>query len=185
MWKRMLKPGLLGGVTLMVWAFVANGILGFNSRIRMKRLADERAVYAALERYVTVPGGYAVNPEAAAGGVFPAGEPVFSVQYSGFGHEAAGRLVFFELAIAFLSAFLVAGLLSMASDRVRSSFARRLAFVTGIGVFAAVSGELTRYGIGGYPAGAALLLAANVVVAWTLAGLVMAWSMPPAGPAKS
>lgn len=176
--KRILLTGLWGGITIMAWTFIANGLLGFNARIRMNRIPDEAAVYQVLKEHVIAPGAYTVNPEVEPGSGFPAGEPVFRVHYSGFGHEAAGRLVLVETGIAFVSAVLIALLLSLASDRVLSRYSGRVLFVALIGLFAAVFGELTKYGIGGYPLGSTLLLGANSLIAWTLAGLVMARSMP-------
>lgn len=50
----------------------------------------------------------------------------------------------------------------------------------------AIVRDLADIGIGGYPARTALLLAANNVASWTLAALVMAWSMrAPAKPAAA
>ena len=177
MLKRILAAGALGGVVLMLWAFVANGIFGFTSRMRMGRIPDERAVYLVLKEHIREPGLYIANPEPVPDVGFPEGEPVFAVHYAGMGHEAAGRLLFVEPAWAFLSTLLAAALLSMTSERVLSRYARRVLFLVLVGFLLALWGNLTRYGIGGYPLGAALLLAANDLAAWAAAGLAMAWPM--------
>jgi hypothetical protein len=183
--KRILLCGLLGFVTIMAWTFVANGLFRLTSSIRMNQLPDEPAVYQVLKQYVTEPDGYTVNPEGIPGVGYPPGEPVFKVLYSGFGHEAAGRLFFLEAGIALASTLLVALLLSMASEAVLSRYWRKVLFVVIVGAFVVVFGDLTDYGIGGYPLRSALLMGLNSLVMWTLAGLVMARFMTPettAGP---
>lgn len=183
--KRILVTGLLGFVTIMVWTFLANGLLRVTYSIRMNQLPDEAVVYEVLKQHVTEPNGYTVNPEVVPGEGYLLGEPVFKVLYSGFGHEAAGRLLFVEAGIGLVSALLVALLLSMASDRVLSRYWRKVLFVVIVGAFVVVFGDLTEYGIGGYPLRSALLLGVNSLVMWTLAGLVMARFMTPVTPAVS
>lgn len=174
MLQRVLVAGILGAIVLMAWTFVAGAILGFNVKVRMNRIPNERAVYSVLKENVVAPGAYVVNPEVVPGTGFPFGEPVFGLQYAGFGHEAAGRMVFAYPAILFVSSILVAGLLSMTSRRVLSRYSIKVLFVVGIGVLFAAFGELTKFEIGGYPAKSALLLAAYDIISWTLAGLVIA-----------
>jgi len=78
---------------------------------------------------------------------------VFGVTYSGMGHEAAGRMMPVEVGLAFVAALIVAGLLSLASDRVLSTWLRRTGFVAAIGLLLAAAADLSRFGIGGCPAG--------------------------------
>jgi hypothetical protein len=177
MLKRILLSGVLGGVVLLLWTMVTNGLFGFTARLEMKRIPNERAVYAVLKDNIVEPGAYLANPEPMPDGPFPPGQPVFGIRYGGMGHEAAGRLFFIEPALIFLAAMLAAGLLAMTSARILSRYSRKVLFVVLVGLLLAVYGDLSKFGIGGYPANAALLLAANHAVAWTLAGLVMAGSM--------
>ena len=88
-----------------------------------------------------------------------------------------------QLVLTFAASLLVAGLLSMASSEILAQYSRRVAFIICIGLLLAISGDLPKYGIGGYPASSALLLAANHVLSWSLAALAMAWSMPSPGDA--
>jgi len=179
MLKRTLLSGALGFVVLVIWTFVANGVFGFANRVEMNRVPDEQRVHAMLEETITEPGAYVVNPQPVPDTGFPAGEPVFGVVYAGFGHESAGRMVFVNLGVGLAASLLTAGLLSMASAKVLARYWRRVLFVVAIGALIAVFRDLARFGIGGHPAGTALLLAGNTVVAWTLMGLAMAWSMRP------
>ena len=177
MLKRIAVSGALGFVAMFLWTFVSNAIFGFANRVEMNRIPNEPEVYRVLKENISAPGAYLANPSLTPEGRFPDREPVFSVRYSGMGHEAAGRMVFIEPAIALVAAILAAGLLSMASPRILSRYSRRVLFVVVIGLLLAVFGDLAKAGIGGYPARTALLLAARDVVSWTLAALVMAWSM--------
>lgn len=179
MLRRVLLSGTLGFIVLLAWTVVANAIFGLRARVELNRLEDERRVYDVLKESITAPGVYVVNPAPTADGRFPAAEPVFSVVYTGFTHDAAARSFWAELATGLVSALLVAALLSHASPRVLARYVSRLLFVACLGLFVGVAGELTR----GYPLASSVLLATNTVISWTLAGLVMAGLMRPGRPA--
>ena len=171
--RRVVVSGVLGAIVLIVWAFIANAILGLGPGISMRTVANERQVYDLLKANVEAPGGYIVNPPLDQSGAFTGGEPVFSLRYSGVGHESAGIMLLFELAIAFIAAMIAAALLWIASDRVRSSYLRRVMFFSTIGLLIGIFSDLTHFGIGGHPLSSALLLAANSLVSWTLVGLAV------------
>jgi len=179
--KRVIVAGLLGGVVMIVWTFVVNGILGFGARIDMKPIPTERQVYESLKEHIAEPGRYICNPELTSEGRFPDGEPVFSILYGGMGHESAGGLMIVGLVVFLLAPMIGAWMLSQTSERVLSSFCRKVIFFVGIGLLFAVFGDLTNYGIGNYPLGDALALAANDIVVWTLVGVVVAWRITPRG----
>jgi len=183
MLKRIVGSALLGLVVLFVWAFVVNGILGFTLRMEMKPVSNEPEVYRVLKENVVSPGAYMVNPALTPEGQFPGGEPVFSLRFSGMGHEAAGRMVFVGPAILLVALLLAAGLLAMASPRVLCRYPLKVLFLAVLGLLLAVFANLTKIGIGGYPVHTALLLAARDFVSWTLAGLVMAWPLRAPGDA--
>jgi hypothetical protein len=172
--KRVIVAGVLGAVALMVWTLVSNGIFGFNARLRMNSVQNERAVYEVLKANVIAPGAYVVNPEPVPEKGYPFEEPVFGLHYAGFGHEVAGRMALFHPAILLVSSLLVALLLSMTSSSVLSRYWFKVLFVVVIGGLFAVFGDLTKFEIGGYPARTALLIAAYDIVTWALAGLVIA-----------
>jgi ABC-type Na+ efflux pump permease subunit len=183
MLKRIVGPAALGLLVMFVWTFVVNGIFGFTLRVEMNRIPNEPEVYRVLKENVVAPGAYMANPALTPEGQFPGGEPVFSVRTSGLGHEAAGRMVFVGPAIMFVALLLAAGLLSMASPRILSRYSLRVLFLVVLGLLLAVFANLTKIGIGGYPVHTALLLAARDVGSWTLAGLVMAWTLRAPGDA--
>jgi hypothetical protein len=179
MTRRILLPGLLGGLVMVVWAFVVNGMLGFNASINMKPIPEERLVYEVLKQHVTEPGRYACNPAITESRVFPDGEPVFSVLNGGVGHEAAGALMLAQLPVFFILPILAVWMLSHSGIRILSSYGRKVLFFSAIGLLIGVSGHLTDFGIGSYPLQNAVVLTAHDTALWTVAGLVMAWRIRP------
>ena len=183
--KRVASAGILGGVVLIVWTFVVNGILGFQASIDMKRIAAERQVYETLREHIVDPGRYICNPEVTPEGRFPDGEPVFSVLYGGVGHESAGALMVVGLMVFLLAPIIAAWMLSQTSERVVASYPRKVLFFVAIGLLFALFIDLTNFGIGRYPINNAVILAMNHIVVWTLVGLVIAWRFKPERPAST
>lgn len=177
--RNVIVAGVLAGLFVFVWYFVVNGILGFNSRINMKTLPEERLVYQTLRNHVAEPGRYAVNPRLTSDRRFPPHQPVFSVLYGGMGHEAAGRHALFSLPWFVILPLIVAWMLSLTSDRVLSSASRKVLFVGTIGLLLAVWSHLKNFGIGGYPLGDSLLMSLHDVVLWVCIGLILAWRIRP------
>lgn len=180
--RRVISAGLLGGVTLMLWTLVVDGMLGFRANIDMKQVTAEAQVYETLKEHIVDPGRYVVNPAVTADQPFPGDQPVFSVLYSGVGHEAAGRLMLVGLVVFLAAPMIAAWMLSQMSGRVLSSYARRVGVFVAIGLLFALFTDVASFGIGGYPLGDALKFAARHVVDWTLVGLVIAWRIGNARP---
>ncbi|NIN64410.1 MAG: hypothetical protein GTO63_06855 [Anaerolineae bacterium] len=177
--KRVITAGLLGGVVLIVWTFVVDGVFRLNASINMKQVAEERQVYEVLKQHIVDPGRYVVNPELTSERRFPGGEPVFSVLYGGVGHESAGSFMLVGLVVFLLAPLIGAWMLSQASGPVLSSYPRKVLFFVAIGLLFAIFTDLMSFGIGGYPIGDAIVLAGSHIVSWTLVGLVVAWRIRP------
>ena len=177
--KQLVISGLLGGVVFIILTFVVNVIFGFKSNMDMKQIPNERQVYEILKENIIEPGRYICNPELTSEKPFPDGEPVFSVLYSGVGHESAGRLMLIELVVFFLAPIIGAWMLSQTSRRFMSSYPRKVLFFAAIGLLFAVFSDLSKFGIGNYPLSDALILAAYNIAVWTIVGLVVAWRMKP------
>ena len=177
--KRVIVAGLLGGIVLIVWTFVINSVFHFQARIDMNELPAERQVYDLLNEQIAEPGRYICNPKLSDVGRFPEDEPVYSIFYSGVGHESAGQLLLLELAIFLATPIIAAALLAQSSPRVLASYPRKLLFFVSIGVLLALAGEVSDFGIGGYPLAEALLLALARLAAWTMVGLVVAGIIKP------
>ena len=176
--KKVIVAGLLGGLVMIGWTFVVNGILGFKVAVDMNEIPHERQIYEVLRAHVTEPGRYICNPGPTENG-YPPGEPVFSVLYGGVGHEAAGMLALVQLAIAFIAPMIAAWLLSLGSKRVLSRYWRKVIFFTALGLLLGLSGHLMEFGIGGYPLQSAMILVMHEIALWTAVGLVVAWKLKP------
>lgn len=177
--KRVFVSGLAGAVVLLVWTFVLNGIIGFNARLSMKQVPNEREVYTMLKTTITDPGRYLCNPALTPDGRFPDNEPVFGIQYSGAGHEAAGLGAILGLLQFLIVPMIGAWMLSMTSEHYRSRFFNRALFFVVIGVLVAITGDLNIFGIGGSPLSVALIFAVRTIVTWTVFGLAIALLMRP------
>ena len=173
MFKKIAVSGLLGMMVLMGWTLLVNGVFGLNRRINMRQVSDERTVYETLEESIVEPGRYILNPELTSSGVFPDGEPVFSVNYSGIGHESAGKVMLFQLAVYLLAPMIAAWMLSLTRTQILSSYPRRVLFFVATGLLIALFGDLLNFGIDRYSLGDALLVGASNLLAWTLVGLVV------------
>jgi hypothetical protein len=179
MWRRVIFPGLLGGLVMVVWAFVVNGVFGFKASIDLNRIPEERQVYEVLKRHVTEPGRYVCNPALTDDRVFPGGEPVFGILNGGMGHEAAGRNSLIQLPLFFILPMLAAWMLSRAGPSTLSSYGPKVLFFAVVGLTIGISSHLLDFGIGTYPPGSAVALFLHEVALWTVAGLVMAWRIRP------
>jgi hypothetical protein len=177
--KRIILAGLLGGAVFLVWFIIIDGILGFKRGIEMKQLINERWVYTFLSEHVTEPGRYVCNPEVLPEQGFPGEDPIFVVQYSGLGHADAGQEMLVGLIVMFLAPFLGAWVLANASSRILSGYCSRLLFFSGIGAVMSLFGIMARFSIGGYPLGDTLALTLHDLVAWVVAGIVIARLVKP------
>jgi hypothetical protein len=178
MLRRVLVAALLGWVVLTAWTFFVNGIMGFRSSIDMKQIPNERQVYETLKTNVVDPGRYICNPEPDSSG-FPANQPVFSIQYSGFGHESAGKESTVHPLSGLLAVLIATWMLSVTSGWVRARYFGRVLFFAAVGLLVAAYSVMTRFGIGGYSMNDTLLLSGHDVITWTLVGSVVAWRMTP------
>jgi len=178
--RKVFLAGLIGGLTLMVWAILVNGFFGFKYRIDMKQVPNEAQVYQVLKQNISEPGRYLCNPPLTESNTFPENEPVFSILYGGMGHEAAGPLsVILDFLYAFLTAVVCAWLLTMTSERIISSYFRKVFFVILIGLLFAVFSDLKKYGIGNYPLSDTLIMTCHNIIIWTVLGLVIGLIIKP------
>jgi hypothetical protein len=178
--KNIIISGLLGGLVLIVWMFLINGILGFRSQMDMKKISNEPQVYDILKENITVPGRYICNPDINTYDNFPEGEPVFSVLYSGMGHEAAGGMMVAKFLLYLLAPIIAAWLLSVSSETILSSYPKKVFFFMVIGLLIAIFSDLSSFGIGSYPFRDALFLAIHNIILWTIIGFVVGWRIKPA-----
>jgi hypothetical protein len=174
--KRVLVPGLLGVAVLIVWTLIVNGLLGFRSRMEMKRVPNESYVYAVLAVNVTEPGQYVANPDPLPDGSPDVDAAVYGILYSGIGHDRAGSMLLAQLLIV-LAPLLATWLLSQMPDVLLRSLPRKVLVFTTIGLVIALYVRLQEFGIAARTPGDAMRLAIHDVALWTVMGLVVGWRM--------
>jgi hypothetical protein len=180
MLKKVIIAGLFGGLTLIIWAILINVFFGFRYRIDMKKVPNEPQVYQILKENITEPGRYLCNPALNEANMFPENQPVFSIMYGGMGHEAAGPIsVILDFLYDFVTATLCAWLLSLTTERIISSYPRRVFFVIIIGLLFAFFSDIKKYGIGNYPLNDTLIMAFHNIILWTVLGLVLSLFIKP------
>jgi len=180
MLKKVIIAGLIGGLTLIIWAILIDGLFGFRYRIDMKKVPNEPQVYQILKENITEPGRYLCNPALTESNMFPENQPVFSILYGGMGHEAAGPLsVILDFIYAFITATLCAWLLSLTSERIISSYPQKVFFVIITGVLFAFFSDIKKYGIGNYPLNDTLIMTFHNIILWTVLGLVISLFIKP------
>lgn len=177
--KKVIIAGLAGGLTIIIWSFLVNGVLGLRHNVDMKEIPNERQVYELLKQSIANPGRYLCNPELTQSYTFPNNEPVYSIGYGGMGHEAAGKQELLSFILAIIAAATGAFLLSQTSEKIMLSYPRKVLFFAFIGLLVAILSDIGRYGIRNYPLGDALLLAVNDIALWTVVGLVIALLIKP------
>ena len=177
--KKTILAGLSGGILLLAWFSVVDGLIGFRRNVAMRELADERLVYAFLSEHIRTPGRYVLNPQVLPEHRFPGEEPIYSVQYSGLGHADAGQEMLAGLVIMIAAPLAGAILLANASGRVMSRYLTRFLFFSGIGFVMALFGIIERFGLASYPLADALALAGHDLGAWVVVGLWVAWMIRP------
>jgi len=183
--KPILIAGVVGGLVLFVWGFLSWAVLPWHNAT-MPNLPNEEAVIETLSASITATGVYQFPG-------MPANEADTQAWTEKFKRGPYGMLVYTVeganpmspkpfiggLILNFISATLVAYLLSLAANKL-SGYNQRVTFVALIGVFAALVSHITAWNWMYIPTGYSLVMAADIVIGWLLAGLVIAWRMKPA-----
>jgi hypothetical protein len=183
--KRILLAGILGGLTIFVWTFVAHEFLGLGE-VGVKEIPNEAAVMTAMQ--VSIPdGGFYIFPGL---GIGPkpsreqmnAAMPAYMKKYEKSGH---GVLIYHlpsgpfnfsvllgrEFGLNVLQALLAAWLLSCAASG--RTYAKRVAFVAVAGILAAISTNVEYWNWYDFPGNYVAAYMTTQVSAFILAGLVV------------
>ncbi len=169
---RILVAGMLGGVAMYAWSAVAH-MVGPLGQAGFSTIANEAAVTTVLQSELKAPGLY-IFPGAMAGpqATGPSGILAYSPTPNEFSLDKLGL----EAAVEVLESIVAAVLLSVTA---LVGYLRRVAFVTGVGVAAALASDPSLTIWYGFPT--AYLGAAIVVnlVGYLVAGLVIAAILKP------
>jgi hypothetical protein len=182
MTKRVILAGILGGILLFNWGFVAHMVLPIGE-MGVHMLPDEAAVVGTIRSTVKGPGFYVFPGMDMSGKASeseqqawaerakqgPVGVLIVRPQGSEF---VMGPLLLTELGTNIVSSLLAALLLSQV--RVGASYWTRVGLVTLLGLFAFVTVVVPYWNWYSFPADFVASEAIEHVVGWFVAGLAMA-----------
>jgi hypothetical protein len=183
MTKDIMISGVLGGVVMFVVMLACRLFLSGVGNSGFRTMPGQGQIHAALKERISEPGTYVCPylPPNERSALFPdyLNEPIFAVTYRGYTHATVPGFASVGILSFLLAPMAAAWLLSQASDKVLSTYSRKLLFVTTLGLFIAVSTDLLRTLTEEQPFPAALRMAVVSLITWALIGLVLAWRIKP------
>lgn len=192
--KQIIVAAILGAVVYFVWQMATWMLIPVHGPT-VAALPDEDIVRDALIQQQIESGVYIVphgnneedmmDPESEFMKRHQAG-PIFAVYYRKEGLDPMSASV---LGLGFLTDLLgvaiVASMLGCATHGTCRSYAKRVGFVTGFGVFLALMGHVSYYNWMHFEAYYTAMFIVDAVVGWLLVGLVVAAIIRPATVAPS
>ncbi len=184
--RRLLVAALLAAIVVTLWGVVSWTVLPWHSRV-LKGIPDGEPVTEVLAERVSGSGVY--HYPGAEGGADPGawaeryrrGPNIPFLVWSATGSDPLSRWLFVRgFILNLVAAFRGAALLAAATP-VLPGFGSRVLLVGLLAGFAAVQSRLTDWSWWRFPLDYSLVAAFDLVVGWTLAGLVLAWRIRPGG----
>lgn len=195
--KRILLAGILGGLTIFIWTFVAHEFLGLGE-VGIKEIPNEAAVLTTMQ--VTIPDaglyffpglGLGPNPSREQRN---AATPAFMKKYEKSAHGILiyhppsgafnfGLLLGREFGLNVLQGLLAAWLLACAAGG--RSYAGRVTFVAVAGVLAAISTNVEYWNWYDFPGNYVAAYMTTQISAFILVGLVIGALVKNIAPARS
>lgn len=185
--KRIVLAGLVGGVVYFVWGMAAWMFLGIHDT-SLQQLPDDSVVTGELTSRQLETGVYTVpfttdstemsDPESEFVKAHNAG-PIYTIYYNKEGAPPMGPDTLISgLVIDLFAVGLAACLLSSALADCRS-YARRVGFVIGLGIFVALAAHGAYWNWMRFPTAYTIHFIVDSVIGWTLVGLVIAAIVKP------
>ena len=185
---RILIAGVLGGAVYYVWGMMVWMVIPLHAPT-VNQFPNEDAVIEVLTAQNLETGVYSApgfadesdmsNPDSEFNKKHAKG-PIFSVYYHADGSPPMPTSMLLNgFLINFLAAAIAACLLSTVAGGCCGSYLNRGGFVTGLGVFVALIGHLSYWNWMYFPLDYTLGFVVDVVVGWSLAGLIMAAVVRP------
>lgn len=172
---RIVSVSFLSAVVLFIWGAVTLVFIPWHNHV-MLGVKDERAVLDVLRTQAVETGVYSVPIDHNS---YTATSPFAMIMYRpngmGMGHGGVMAVSF----ATYWLASLVAALLLPRNETW--SYARRVLFFVGLGVFTSLVAHVNNWTWMGYSPGYTLVAIFDLVVGWLLAGLVLARLLPRGG----
>lgn len=175
--KNILIAGLLGGLVIFVWLVLSRGPIPLSGDIPQP-IPNDKELHTTLTETIPEPGLYYLpggSEENQALYDDYGNEPLFMITNTGRTPNAFMGQFLFELLGIFIAPMIAAWMLSMTSEKILSTYSRRVLFVTVLGLFLALYGDIGSE----KPVSFTLLSSIGSLVTWALAGLVIAWRIKP------
>ncbi len=180
--KRVVIAGILGGVVIFLWGYLAHTVLGLGE-VGLKELSNEQAVVGALRASTSEPGFYFFPGVGMTTGASPeqmraamqktAGGPYGIVIWHPSGAEyITPRRLGVQFGLNVVQALFAAILLSCATGL--SSYVSRVGFVLLAGLLAALSTNIEYWNWYSFPSNYTLGYMATQIIGFLLAGFVVA-----------
>lgn len=176
--KKVLLASVLGGLTLFIWGAISWMAFPFHGD-DLRPLTNEDAVVAAFKAGNATTGTYrlpsmardanrdAVMAKTKAG-------PVAIIQYTAEGYDPMNPMYYVKGLLIYIIAMWIAVMMLSKISYSLATYGNRVRFMMMIGVILAVACRLNDWAFIGYPTKFTLLFAADDIIGWTLAGLVVA-----------
>jgi hypothetical protein len=191
---RIVLSALLAAVAIIIWGFIFWAALPFGAAT-LKTVPNEDALRSTLSQNLAESGAYlfpGMDPnaadKAAAEAAFrqkslagPRGLLLFMREG---GEPMAPAQIVWGFVFSFVAALLMAGLLAMALPAL-PAYGERVLFVTLGGLFATIAVDTGYYNWWYFPLGFILAIGIFTVLAWFIAGLIMARTMGEVAPART
>ena len=179
--KKVLLPGILGGIAVFVWSFISHMVLPIGEMGVKAVNANEDAILSTMKSNLTDPGFYilpGVNMKTATAeqqttqqAKWKAG-PTAVIAYNPTGWDAMSlaqliRQLLFQILCALIAAFII-------SATVASLFNRAL-MVMLMGVFSWLTVNVPQWNWYGFPVSFTIGQGLDHLISWLIGGLVIAW----------
>jgi hypothetical protein len=191
---RILIAGVVAGLVAFGWGFVSHAMLGLADSV-LKPMPNESAVLGTLAENVKTQGMYMFPDAGMSAGMkgskdqqkaaMETWQKAYVVQPHGLlvispanGPLKMGPLMGFQLAIEIVCGLIAAALLAAAAASLPAYFTR-VAFVSALGLFAAVGIDGSYWNWYGFTAEYLRASVLDAVIGWTLAGLALAAIIKP------
>ena len=179
--KKIIIASILGGLTIFVWGAISWVALPFH-KTTIHSLTNEDAVVAALKAGGAATGAYMIPGFADSKEVMDAkaeAGPLVHIYYRNEGMPPMDPMFFIKgILLDIVVMWLAVMMLSKISWSL-ASYGNRVRFMAMIGLIIAIGVRLGDTIYFGYPFDFIILIAIDEVIAWTLAGLVVARIVKP------
>lgn len=179
--KRLLVAGVLGGVALFVWGFLAHVVLPLG-QTGLRVLPDEETVVAPLQAHLRQPGIYVFPGIDPAQQADPAVVEAWTEKHRAgprglivYNPDGADPMSPTQLAMELLSNVLAAFIAAYLISKAGAPFARVVWLSMLLGLFAWAVVHVSHWNWYGFPGDYTAAALLDEVVGWTLAGIAMGW----------